>query len=73
MGDYDPTAFRRNNRDVLAAWALCTLFFAALLLGSVVSGVSNLDESNALGTANCMYGTAQVEMPRHLAAPYCER
>jgi len=72
MGDYDPTAFRRNNRDVLAAWALCALFFVALFLGSAVSGIANLDESNASVTANCMHGSLQVEMLKHQATPYCE-
>ena len=55
MEDYDPMAFRRASEDVLAAWALCALLFAALFIGSLINSVPDLDRQNASVAAKCFH------------------
>ncbi len=73
MEDYDPKTFRSTRGDALAAWALCTLLLAALMIGSFVNSCSNLDEQTVSVAANSSQGSMQAKVPAHKIVSSCDQ
>ena len=73
MEDYDPKTFRSTRGEASAAWALCTMLLAALMIGSFISGSSGLDEQNVSVAASNIHGSMQAKVPAHKFVSSCER
>lgn len=72
MEDYDPTVFRRNTGDVLAAWAVCSILITGILFGSFINSSADHDEQNVPVAAGYLQDVAQLSVPAHKGATSCE-
>lgn len=73
MEDYDIKTFRTTGGHVLAAWALCAMLFAGLVLGSLINGRSKGDEQDVAVAANCVDGLVRANVPARKGISSCER
>ena len=73
MEDYDPSAFRRTDGDVLAAWAVCMMLFAGILFGSFINSSADHDEKNVVVADNSIYGSMRAKTPAQKIISSCKR
>ena len=73
MEDYDPTTFQRTTADALAAWAVFTVLFAGILIGSLIIGSAKLDDKNGPLTADNIHGSIQMDVPARTMISSCDR
>jgi hypothetical protein len=73
MEDYDPTQFQRTTGDALAAWALFTILFTGILVGSLINSNSGLDEQKGPLAADNIHGSIQANVPAHTVISLCDR
>ena len=73
MEDYDPTEFQRTTGDALAAWAVFTVLFAGILIGSLIISSADLDEQNGPLKVDNIHGSIQANVPAHTMISSCDR
>ena len=72
MENFDPRAFQRTSEDVLAAWAVCTILFAGILLGSFINSSADIDELNVSVTAGYLHNVVDMGVAAHKSATTSE-